>query len=195
MGYPCGAGAAALLLQASLGTGVCRLVRAPARRLGRPPDIPLFLQFPAADRVPIPIPLIERLHRRAGRPGFAGSGPSGDLAFAATWRHDLPDLAVFPSSEVSLREAYRSGFAGCIGHRQSDGGALRQDMGRPEIPRLRNVGTALSRTRSETAIAGPHSRQSSISWPCEPANRMGKRRTAFYGTSNERKAVLSPTVE
>jgi 4-hydroxy-tetrahydrodipicolinate synthase len=73
-----------------------------------------FYNFPQLTGVPIPVPLIERLHSTWPE-RFAGiKDSSGDLAFCRDLAARLPGLAVFPSSEVSLGEAARSGFAGCI---------------------------------------------------------------------------------
>jgi len=73
-----------------------------------------FYNFPQLTGVPIPVPLIERLYRTWPE-RFAGlKDSSGDLEFCRDLAARLPGLAVFPSSEVSLGEADRSGFAGCI---------------------------------------------------------------------------------
>lgn len=73
-----------------------------------------FYNFPQLTGVPIPIQLIERLNR-SWPARFRGiKDSSGDLEFCRDLAARLPDLSVFPSSEVSLGEACRSGFAGCI---------------------------------------------------------------------------------
>lgn len=73
-----------------------------------------FYNFPQMTGLNISAAVIENLHRNwPGR--FAGiKDSSGDLGYCRDLSERMPDLAVFPSSEVSLGEAEKSGFAGCI---------------------------------------------------------------------------------
>ena len=58
--------------------------------------------------------VIEQLHR-AWPQRFRGiKDSSGDLDYCRDLTARMPDLQVFPSSEVALAEAEASGFAGCI---------------------------------------------------------------------------------
>jgi 4-hydroxy-tetrahydrodipicolinate synthase len=70
--------------------------------------------FPQLTGLTIPAPVIAKLHTAWPR-RFAGiKDSSGDLAYSRHLARTLPEFRVFPSSEVTLGEAGRSGFAGCI---------------------------------------------------------------------------------
>ncbi|WP_419911638.1 dihydrodipicolinate synthase family protein [Hoeflea sp.] len=82
--------------------------------LGARPIAIYFYNFPQMTGLAIPVSLIERLHGMWPQ-RFAGiKDSSGDLAYCRELTSRLPDLKVFPSSEVALGEAAQSGFAGCI---------------------------------------------------------------------------------
>lgn len=73
-----------------------------------------FYNFPQMTGIEIPIAVIEHLHRR-WPDRFAGiKDSSGKLEYCRQSTHLLPDLAVFPSSEVALGEAAQYGYSGCI---------------------------------------------------------------------------------
>ncbi|PHQ67989.1 MAG: dihydrodipicolinate synthase family protein [Sneathiella sp.] len=73
-----------------------------------------FYNFPQMTGLTIPISVIERLHSEWPDRFRGIKDSSGDLDYCRQLASTLPDLAVFPSSEVSLGEAAQSGFAGCI---------------------------------------------------------------------------------
>ena len=82
--------------------------------LGSRPIAVYFYNFPQMTGINLPVSLIERLHGMWPE-RFAGiKDSSGDLAYCRDLTARMPDLKVFPSSEVALGEAARSGFAGCI---------------------------------------------------------------------------------
>ena len=73
-----------------------------------------FYNFPQMTGITLSQDLIARLHR-AYPIRFTGiKDSSGDLAYCRALAANLPDVAVFPSSETSLSEAAESRFAGCI---------------------------------------------------------------------------------
>ena len=73
-----------------------------------------FYNYPQMTGLNIPVAVIEALHRRWPE-RFAGiKDSSGQLPYCRELAGLLPDLKVFPSSETSLGEAAKSGFAGCI---------------------------------------------------------------------------------
>jgi 4-hydroxy-tetrahydrodipicolinate synthase len=79
------------------------------------PALRLYLyNFPALSGVALGLPLIERLVRAYPQTIAGLKDSSGDLPFAASVVAALPGLAVFPSSEATLLDARRAGFAGCI---------------------------------------------------------------------------------
>ncbi|MCY6380144.1 dihydrodipicolinate synthase family protein [Hoeflea prorocentri] len=73
-----------------------------------------FYNFPQMTGITISPTVIERLHQ-AWPHRFCGiKDSSGDLDYCRNLVGRMPDLDVFPSSEVALSEAAASGFAGCI---------------------------------------------------------------------------------
>lgn len=73
-----------------------------------------FYNFPQMTGVTISPAVIEHLHK-TWPTRFAGiKDSSGKLEYCRTLTRAMPNLAVFPSSETSLAEAAKSGFAGCI---------------------------------------------------------------------------------
>lgn len=92
--------------------------------LGDRPIAIYFYNFPQMTGLEIPIAVIRRLHE-AWPDRFRGiKDSSGQLAYCRALTKAMPDLAVFPSSEVSLAEAHASGFAGCISATTNQTGAL-----------------------------------------------------------------------
>lgn len=82
--------------------------------LGDRPIAVYFYNFPQMTGLPIPVAVIEELHRRWPQ-RFAGiKDSSGQLTYCRELTALLPRLRVFPSSEVALGEAAESGYAGCI---------------------------------------------------------------------------------
>lgn len=82
--------------------------------LGPRPIAVYFYNFPQMTGFPIPIEVIEALHR-AHPERFRGvKDSSGDMDYARTLAARMPALRVFPSNETALAEAAQSGFAGCI---------------------------------------------------------------------------------
>jgi 4-hydroxy-tetrahydrodipicolinate synthase len=73
-----------------------------------------FYNFPQMTGMEIPIAVIKRLHENWPDRFKGIKDSSGQLSYCRELAKTLPDLAVFPSSEVALAEAYQSGFAGCI---------------------------------------------------------------------------------
>ena len=72
-----------------------------------------FYNFPQMTGLTIPIKVIEELHKRWPN-RFAGvKDSSGDLNYCRMLSK-LKNFNVFPSSEVSILEAHKSNFAGCI---------------------------------------------------------------------------------
>lgn len=73
-----------------------------------------FYNFPQMTGINIPEEVISKLV--ADRPQrFTGiKDSSGDLDYCRNILAACPQLAVFPSSETSLSEAHKAGFAGCI---------------------------------------------------------------------------------
>ena len=83
-----------------------------------------FYNFPQMTGLEIPVSVIKRLHD-AWPDRFKGiKDSSGHLPYCRELAKSLPDLAVFPSSEVALAEAHQSGFAGCISATTNQTGAL-----------------------------------------------------------------------
>ncbi len=72
-----------------------------------------FYNFPQMTGLTIPIEVIEELHKR-WPDRFSGiKDSSGDLNYCRILSKN-ENFNVFPSSEVSILEAYKSKFAGCI---------------------------------------------------------------------------------
>lgn len=73
-----------------------------------------FYNYPQMTGLNIPVSVIERLHK-TWPDRFKGiKDSSGKLEYCRELTALLPDLAVFPSSEVALSEAAQFGYAGCI---------------------------------------------------------------------------------
>ncbi|MCP4316925.1 MAG: dihydrodipicolinate synthase family protein [Hyphomicrobiales bacterium] len=73
-----------------------------------------FYNFPQMTGLPIPVAVIEELHRKWPERFCGIKDSSGQLPYCRELTALLPDLKAFPSSEVALGEAAQSGFAGCI---------------------------------------------------------------------------------
>lgn len=112
-----------------------------------------FYNFPQMTGFEIPVSVITQLN--ATNPErFSGiKDSSGNLDYCRALTSKLPDLRVFPSSETSLAEAARSGFAGCISATTNQTGALCAtlwtDKENPDQGLLKKIGDI------RTAIAGP----------------------------------------
>lgn len=114
-----------------------------------------FYNFPQMTGLEIPISVIERLHNEWPDRFKGIKDSSGNLDYCRQLTAALPNLAVFPSSEVSLAEAHQSGFAGCISATTNQTGhlcaKLWNDRQKPnqelvgQIEKMRNAiaGTAL----------------------------------------------------
>ncbi|MEM7047357.1 MAG: dihydrodipicolinate synthase family protein [Pseudomonadota bacterium] len=73
-----------------------------------------FYNFPQLSGIPLPLGVVTRLHR-AYPDRFTGiKDSSGDLEYASQLAKTLCDCAVFPSSETTLKQATKNGYAGCI---------------------------------------------------------------------------------
>lgn len=94
--------------------GLFRWYEALHEALGTRPIKVYFYNYPQMTGIPLSHRLLARLC--ATYPDrFAGiKDSSGDLEYCRELASKLPGFAVFPSSETSLAEAGRSGFAGCI---------------------------------------------------------------------------------
>ncbi|WP_136656645.1 dihydrodipicolinate synthase family protein [Nitratireductor sp. XY-223] len=82
--------------------------------LGDRPIAVYFYNFPQMTGINLSVALIERLNGMWPDRFRGIKDSSGDLSYCRELTSRLPDLKVFPSSEVALGEAAASGFAGCI---------------------------------------------------------------------------------
>lgn len=73
-----------------------------------------FYNFPQMTGFVIPQTVIAHLHAAAPHRFDGIKDSSGDLAYCRSLVSRLPALRVFPSSETTLAEGRRDGFAGCI---------------------------------------------------------------------------------
>ena len=83
-----------------------------------------FYNFPQMTGFEIPINVIKRLHNNWPDRFKGIKDSSGDLQYCRVLADAMPNLEIFPSSEVSLDEAHKSGFAGCISATTNQTGAL-----------------------------------------------------------------------
>jgi len=74
--------------------------------------------------VPFPVEVVARLRDRHRDILVGLKDSSGDLAYSRELARRLPGFDVFPSSEGSLVELRRSGFAGCISATTNVNGAI-----------------------------------------------------------------------
>jgi 4-hydroxy-tetrahydrodipicolinate synthase len=114
---------------------------------GAPGGLRLYLyHIPQNTGVAYPIELVERLARR--HPGtLAGlKDSSGDLAYSTALAARVPEIAVFPSSEGTLKLARERGFAGCISATTNVNGVLAQRA-------WREAGTPAGDAASDAAVA------------------------------------------
>ena len=72
-----------------------------------------FYNFPQMTGVNIPIEVIEKLHNQWPKRFRGIKDSSGNLNYCRMLSKN-PNFKVFPSSEVSISEAYTSNFSGCI---------------------------------------------------------------------------------
>lgn len=82
--------------------------------LGERPVRIFFYNFPQMTGFAISTAVIEQLHRAWPRRFRGIKDSSGNLDYCRDLTARMPDLQVFPSSEVTLAEAEAGGFAGCI---------------------------------------------------------------------------------
>ncbi|RDD69483.1 dihydrodipicolinate synthase family protein [Paracoccus versutus] len=82
--------------------------------LGDRPIRVWFYNFPQMTGFVIPETVIAHLHAAAPQRFDGIKDSSGDLSYCRSLAFRLPGLQVFPSSETSLAEGRRDGFAGCI---------------------------------------------------------------------------------
>jgi 4-hydroxy-tetrahydrodipicolinate synthase len=73
-----------------------------------------FYNFPQMTGLVIPVSVIQRLNDSCHERFSGIKDSSGDLEYCRELVRKLPSFKVFPSSEVSLGEAAKSGFAGCV---------------------------------------------------------------------------------
>jgi len=79
------------------------------------PRLAVYLyHIPQNTGVPWPIEVAVELRRRFGEPIAGLKDSSGDLSYARAVVQAIDGFAVFPSSEASLADADRDGYAGCI---------------------------------------------------------------------------------
>jgi len=88
-------------------------------------QLPLYLyHIPQNTGVPFPVEVVARLRDRHRDILVGLKDSSGDLAYSRELARRLPGFDVFPSSEGSLVELRRSGFAGCISATTNVNGAI-----------------------------------------------------------------------
>lgn len=73
-----------------------------------------FYNFPQMTGLGIPIDVISKLVEKSPKRFTGIKDSSGDLDYCRAVLAAAPTFCVFPSSETSLAEADKSGFAGCI---------------------------------------------------------------------------------
>lgn len=91
-----------------------------------------FYNFPQMTGIYLSVPLIESLHSKWPDRFLGIKDSSGDLGYCRDLVAAIPELKVFPSSEVSLAEANASGFAGCISATTNLTGSLSQSLWRKQ---------------------------------------------------------------
>jgi 4-hydroxy-tetrahydrodipicolinate synthase len=80
-----------------------------------PQRVSLYLyHIPQNTKVPWPVEVVSELARKHGGLLRGIKDSSGDLAYSRAVVAAVPGLDVFPSSEATLFEARKDGFAGCI---------------------------------------------------------------------------------
>ena len=163
--------------------------------LGDRPISIYFYNFPQMTGIGLPVSVIQTLHSRWPTRYRGIKDSSGDLAYCRELAMALPELRVFPSSEVSLYEAYESRFSGCISATTNQTGVLAARLwaGRKvpdqaladEISEVREVIAGPTLVASVKYLVACRSGQSDWENMMPP----------FMSLSNERKAVLAPTVD
>ncbi|MEX0971284.1 MAG: dihydrodipicolinate synthase family protein [Paracoccaceae bacterium] len=177
------------------GEGLFRWYEQLHAALGDRPIAVYFYNFPQMTGLEIPIPVIQRLHDRWPE-RFAGiKDSSGDLGYCRKLAAMMPKLKVFPSSEVSLAEAHKSGFAGCISATTNQTSVLSAKLWAARKLPDQSLAARISEIRD--AIAGPalipsvkylvacrtnHSEWENLMPP-------------FMSLSSEQKAILDPTIK
>lgn len=94
--------------------GLIAWYRALDKALGDRPIRVWFYNFPQMTGFVIPEAVIAHLHKAAPRRFDGIKDSSGDLAYCRSLASRLPGLRVLPSSETTLADGRRDGFAGCI---------------------------------------------------------------------------------
>lgn len=163
--------------------------------LGDCPIAIYFYNFPQMTGLEIPVSVIQRLYD-AWPDRFCGiKDSSGQLPYSREVAALLPKLKVFPSSEVTLSEADKSGFAGCISATTNQTGLLSAKLwanrNQPDkdltakIAAIREAITGADLIPSIKYLVACRTRQPTWENLLPP----------FNGLSNERKAILAPTLK
>jgi len=112
-----------------------------------------FYNFPQMTGLEIPISVIERLHKMWPDRFKGIKDSSGNLQYCRDLAKSMPNLEIFPSSEVSLVEAHESGFAGCISATTNQTGALcaqlwnsREDPDPALVDQIKHIREAIAGT-------------------------------------------------
>ncbi|MEP3277704.1 MAG: dihydrodipicolinate synthase family protein [Stappiaceae bacterium] len=121
--------------------------------LGSDPIELYFYNFPQMTGLAIPVNVIAALARKFPSRFTGIKDSSGDLGYCRDILAQSPDLCVFPSSETSLVEAQKSGFAGCISATTNITSLLCADIWKNRASP--DAKTAGELARQRTAIAGP----------------------------------------
>lgn len=154
-----------------------------------------FYNFPQMTGLEIPGSIIQRLHDEWPNRFCGIKDSSGQLPYCRELAASMPKLKVFPSSEVSLSEAHKSGFAGCISATTNQTGLLSAKLwaGRKvpdeeltaKIGAIRDAITGPTLIPSIKYLVACRTQQSNWENLIPP----------FQSLSRERRAILAPTVE
>jgi 4-hydroxy-tetrahydrodipicolinate synthase len=87
-----------------------------------------FYNFPQLTGLEIPVEVISQLNKKWPNRFSGIKDSSGDLTYCRNLKSKIPNLKVFPSSEVSLGEAKRFNFSGCISATVNQTGSLCQEF-------------------------------------------------------------------
>ncbi|UFM66996.1 dihydrodipicolinate synthase family protein (plasmid) [Paracoccus sp. MA] len=115
--------------------------------LGDRPIRVWFYNFPQMTGFVIPETVIAHLHAVAPQRFDGIKDSSGDLSYCRGLVSRLPGLQVFPSSETTLAEGRRDGFAGCISATANHTAPICARLWRGEtglVPRLAELRAAIS---------------------------------------------------
>lgn len=163
--------------------------------LGDRPIAVYFYNFPQMTGMGLPMAVIQRLHEKWPTRFGGIKDSSGELSYCRELAAAMPKLKVFPSSEVSLSEAHKSGFSGCISATTNQTSVLSARLWAGRKLPDQKLATQIAEVRD--AIAGATliptvkylvaCRTNQSEWE----NLV----PPFMSLSNERKAILTPTVE